>query len=150
MRHSLPYRPNVAALIRVGAETLACLRAEKPGWQCVQGGLEGDETPEEGIIREVCEELGVQPQDFAISYRSRYWRRYLFPPELTFREGKQHCGQEQLWFEVLLKRPEAVDLTQSTGEFTAVKLMPVATLLESYVHWKRLSFYDFCCELGLA
>jgi ADP-ribose pyrophosphatase YjhB (NUDIX family) len=40
-----------------------------PGiWQCVTGGLEGDEQVIDGILREVAEETGLAPADIEVFY----------------------------------------------------------------------------------
>lgn len=144
------YRPNVAALVRCGDQFIGCMRNKFPGWQCVQGGIdEDDQSPENAIIREMKEELGVDPEHIRITYRSRYWRRYEFIKQGAERPGN-FCGQEQLWFVVEISSFGAIDLKQAlSDEFTAVQPMDIGELVEKYVKWKHQPFYDFCRELRL-
>jgi 8-oxo-dGTP pyrophosphatase MutT (NUDIX family) len=148
--HGLPFRPNVAALVRVGDCFLACERASGEGWQCVQGGVEPtDGSLEEALRRELSEELGVDASRVEIARRSRFWRRYRFPPGASSSRKEKYQGQEQLWFLVHLPGIEAIKLEQSSGEFRSVKLVSIRELVDLFVHWKRPSILDFCRELDL-
>lgn len=90
------YRPNVAAILRnARGEILICERLGVDGaWQFPQGGIDGDETPEEALVREVWEEIGVKAEDFAIVERRGPYR-YLFGGGRTKRG---HHGKEQFYF----------------------------------------------------
>lgn len=142
------FRPNVAALVRCEGRILLCQRMDLGGWQTVQGGLEReDASPESAIVREMVEELGVEPGDVTLLRRSACWRRYRFPPHAV-RAGDGYVGQEQLWFEVALERLACVRLERSTGEFRAVKLGGADELVRLAVEWKRPVFLDFLREIG--
>jgi len=148
----LPYRANVAALLRVGDGHMfvACERSSGEGWQTVQGGVEpGDASMEDALLREVNEELGIERRDLHIEVRSRVWRRYRFPPNMLARAHNRHQGQEQLWFVARIPSLESIHLEKSGGEFRAVKSVSAAELVQLYVHWKRAVVADFCRELGL-
>src|SRR5262245_44797032 len=65
LRDSARYRVGVFAVIEIpedGAETryLLARRADIGWWNLVGGGLEYDETPEEGLAREAREEIGAE------------------------------------------------------------------------------------------
>ena len=148
----LPYRANVAALLRVGDGDMfvACERSSGEGWQTVQGGVEpGDATMEDALLREVNEELGIALPDLRIEVRSPVWRRYRFPPNMLARAHNRHQGQEQLWFVARIASLDCIRLDKSGGEFRAVKSVSAAELVQLYVHWKRAVVADFCRELGL-
>jgi 8-oxo-dGTP pyrophosphatase MutT (NUDIX family) len=154
---SLAFRNNVAALILVGEENpprvLACERAEGGGWQSVQGGVEpNDSDLEAAIVREIGEEIGVAPSDVTIEGRSRYWRRYRFPPEVVARWKRPthgHAGQEQMWFLARIASTEVADLSRSQGEFCSLRTLSPRELVDAYVLWKRACVLDFCMEMGL-
>lgn len=97
------YRPNVAALL-VNQEglLLICERAGMPGaWQFPQGGVDDGETAPEALRREVTEEVGYSPDDYAVE-ESKGGYRYDYPPEaLDFvraKRGVAYVGQEQCYF----------------------------------------------------
>lgn len=146
------FRPNVAALIRIGKQFLCCERSEPRGvWQTVQGGVEsGDESLEDALLRELREELGVNHAHVKILGQSRYWRRYVFPPEVAKKHPeRKNVGQEQMWFVVELPSLDCIDLKQSEGEFVEVKLVELEQFLGQIVAWKLPIVKDFCYEMGL-
>ncbi|MEA3208383.1 MAG: putative (di)nucleoside polyphosphate hydrolase [Chthoniobacter sp.] len=92
----MKYRANVAAILRnTAGQILICERLGVPdAWQFPQGGIDGDETPERALQRELWEEVGVMPADFRIvSRRGPY--RYVFG---NGRVKKGYHGKEQLYF----------------------------------------------------
>jgi putative (di)nucleoside polyphosphate hydrolase len=145
------FRANVAALIRVGEQYLACSRADYQTWQCVQGGIEtSDDSPRGAVIRELYEELGILPKDFSIMYQSKFWRRYFFTKQiLAKKKSEKNIGQEQLWFLIDLKSLDCIHLEKALGEFDKVSLVSIHELLKLYSPWKKSSFYDFCREMSL-
>lgn len=146
------FRPNVAALVRVGNKYLRCLRSKPVGvWQTVQGGIEStDASVRHALLRELNEELGVDPSLVTIVSQSRAWRRYVFPPEVrNSHPERQNLGQEQLWFLVELPSLESIDLGKSAGEFIKTELVELETLVEQFVAWKLPVVKDFCYEMGL-
>ena len=76
---------------------------EKDSWQFPQGGLDRTETAEEGLSRELHEELSLEPGDYAVEARHGPYR-YLFPPSRT-KQG--YRGQEQHYFRLRLLAPAA-------------------------------------------
>lgn len=146
------FRPNVAALVRIGDRYVCCERAEPRGvWQTVQGGVEeADASPEAALLREMSEELGVAPDAVRIVARSRCWRRYEFPPEVRLKHPERpNIGQEQLWFLVELSDLRSIDLNRAEGEFVRVELVELEQLLSQIVAWKLPIVKDFCYELGM-
>lgn len=73
-------------------------------WNGVSGWVEDGETPEQGIIREIKEEIGVyvKEDDLRISYRPKNWET----PSTVFItskwQGEAKCGEESIreikWF----------------------------------------------------
>ena len=113
-------RLNVAAIlvdpdgkILVGERT-----NEKDSWQFPQGGLDADETAEEGLPRELYEELSLEPGDYVVEDRHGPYR-YLFPPGRT-KHG--YHGQEQHYFRLRLLAPASkVNVHTPHPEFRAVR-----------------------------
>ena len=89
------YQQNVAGILRNrDGKILICERASIRGaWQFPQGGVDDGETPEQALVRELWEEIALDPGDFEIvGKRGGY--RYVFP------EGKKrgHDGKDQTYF----------------------------------------------------
>lgn len=57
--HDLLLLPGVTAIIRQGDRFLLARQRDTEQWSLIGGGIEPGETPDEAIIREVAEELGV-------------------------------------------------------------------------------------------
>lgn len=92
----MKYRANVAAILRNSAgQILICERLGVPGaWQFPQGGIDAGETPEQALVRELWEEIGVQPADVRLVRRCGPYR-YVFG---NGRMKKGFHGKEQLYF----------------------------------------------------
>ena len=146
---NLLFRPNVAALIKVGPQYLGCIRTDLSGIQCMQGGIEKGEFPEDALHRELFEELGLLKGTYSIEHASKIWRRYRWPSGIKFREGPQHLGQEQKWYLIEVPEFSSIDLQRSQGEFCDLKLLTVSDLIQNIVSWKKPILSDFCFELGL-
>ncbi len=88
------YRENVAAILRnARGEILICERLGMRGaWQFPQGGIDDGETPEQALVREVWEEIGVKAKDFTIVERRGPYR-YLYGKDRIKRgfHGKVQC-----------------------------------------------------------
>ena len=114
------YRPTVAAIVRNAAgEILVCERSDRPGaWQFPQGGVDGGESREEALVRELGEEISLNPGDIGIvSSKGPY--RYHYPSGFT-KDGC--CGTEQFYFLVDLKgRESTVNVATRHPEFHAAK-----------------------------
>ncbi len=114
------YRPNVAAIL---VDPVGCIlvgeRMNLPdSWQFPQGGLDPHESPEEGLPRELHEELSLEPADYAVEAKRGPYR-YLFPPGRT-KEG--YRGQEQHYFRLRLLAPATkVNVHTPCPEFRAVR-----------------------------
>lgn len=101
------FRANVAGILRDGqGQILICERLGVAGaWQFPQGGIDAGESPEQALVRELWEEIGVRPEHFRIvSSRGPY--RYLYG---NGRIKKGFHGKEQLYF-----------LCEFTGDDTAI------------------------------
>jgi len=112
------YRPNVAIVIlNEKGDVLWCRRKNRDGWQFPQGGIDSGESPEEAVIRETKEEVGLGPSDFNILYESKTWINYEVPKARRsnyFFQKKRFIGQSQKWFLAELKCDESlIDLNSA-------------------------------------
>lgn len=90
------YRANVAGILRnPRGRILICERLGVPdAWQFPQGGIDEGETPEQALVRELWEEVGVVAGDFAIVERRGPYR-YLYG---NGRIKRGFHGKEQHYF----------------------------------------------------
>ncbi len=94
------FRPNVGIILanQLG-QVLWAKRIGQDAWQFPQGGINGDESPEEAMFRELYEEVGLEPEDVRIVACTRGWLRYRLPRRLVRRDSRPLCiGQKQKWF----------------------------------------------------
>jgi putative (di)nucleoside polyphosphate hydrolase len=105
MRESLPYRPNVGAVLfnRDGlifvARRANFLNAEgeSGGWQLPQGGIDASEDPRKAVLRELAEEIGTGKAEIIGEYPE--WLTYELPDELLGKTlGGKYRGQRQRWY----------------------------------------------------
>jgi 8-oxo-dGTP pyrophosphatase MutT (NUDIX family) len=59
--HGLLLLPGVTAVIRDRDRFLVARQRNTERWSLIGGGIEPGETPQEAVVREVSEELGVSP-----------------------------------------------------------------------------------------
>ena len=120
------YRENVAAILRNRrGEILVCERLGVDGaWQFPQGGIDGDETPEEALVREVWEEIGVKAKDYAIVERRGPYR-YLYGGG---RIKRGHHGKVQYYFLCdFTGREDRIHVDTEHPEFQAFRWIAPAT-----------------------
>jgi putative (di)nucleoside polyphosphate hydrolase len=131
------YRPNVAAILqRQDGRILVGERHDIPGsWQFPQGGIHGNETPEEALRRELAEELSLSPECYRVCERRGPYR-YAFPPGRT-KEG--FGGQEQTYFLAQFLGPDhALRVETPDPEFRAIQwILPEEFKLEWLLESKR-------------
>jgi putative (di)nucleoside polyphosphate hydrolase len=104
------YRANVGIILanRRG-QVLWARRVGQDAWQFPQGGIKGNERPEQALYRELYEELGLEPGNVAVLARTRSWLRYTLPSRYIRRHCKPVCiGQKQMWFLLRLESREDV------------------------------------------
>ncbi len=102
---SLPYRPNVGAvLFDARGRVFVARRADLPnaegaagGWQLPQGGIDAGEDPRGAVLRELAEEIGTDRAEIIDEHPE--WLCYDLPAELLGRAlGGRYRGQRQRWF----------------------------------------------------
>ena len=93
------YRPNVGiVLLNRNNEVLWGRRKGEDSWQFPQGGIAGAEDPEEAMLRELNEELGLLPEHIEIIGKTSSWLYYDVPGVYNRGNNKFYRGQKQIWF----------------------------------------------------
>ena len=135
------FRPNVGIIVANPAgQVLWAKRVRQQAWQFPQGGIQRGETPEEAMIRELNEELGLGASDVDLVGCTSGWLRYRLPRQLIRRgRGRTCIGQRQKWFLLRLVGPESrvrFDLTEQP-EFDGWRWVNWWHPLEEVVEFKR-------------
>lgn len=114
----LRFRPNVAGIVQ-NAEGLILIaeRLDVPGaWQFPQGGVDPGETPHGAIIREMREEISLDPRHYEIVAQKGPYRYVLKEKKKGF------DGQEQQYFLLRYFGPEnGIDFRTAKPEFRAIR-----------------------------
>ena len=154
------YRPNVCAVLTDDARerVLVFRRVDGPlnehRWQFPQGGLDPGETPEQGLVRELREEIGTDRVE--ILRRLPAPIRYTYPPEvreLLANSGSRMArfqGQDQIWFLARLEvGADAIRFDTHTPEFDAFEWVSPAEALARVIPFKRESYRQALRAFGL-
>ena len=110
------YRPNAGIIIfNEEGKLLWCKRKSGDGWQFPQGGIDDGESPEEAIVRETYEEVGLKRNQIKIIKENDRWIKYDVPknkiPKYFSLKNRRFRGQTQKWF-----------LAEFTGEDSDINL----------------------------
>ncbi len=94
------FRPNVGIIIfNMEGQLLWAKRLGQDAWQFPQGGVQSHESPEEAALRELNEEVGLDPDDVEIIACTEKWLRYRLPKHLIRHNSHPICiGQKQKWY----------------------------------------------------
>ena len=136
----LPYRRGVGMFIINSAKTVFVgKRIDGKGntWQMPQGGIDGEETISEAVMRETKEETGII--NIEIIAESLNWYYYDLPESLVprFWEGK-YRGQKQKW--VLLRflgNDSEININQNPPEFLKWKWAEIGSLPRLVIPFKK-------------
>jgi putative (di)nucleoside polyphosphate hydrolase len=136
------YRPNVGlALFSKAGHVFVGRRINGRGayqWQMPQGGLDAGETPLQGALRELEEEIGVAAKLVEVLEETEDWLRYDFPPDLKKRLVGPYIGQKQKWFAFRFKGSDSdVRLDKHTPEFDAWRWARLEETPDLVVPFKR-------------
>lgn len=143
------YRPNVGIILVSGnREVLWAKRIGQEAWQFPQGGINGGESPEDALFRELNEELGLERAHVEIIGVTRDWLRYKLPTRFIRRRRGRICiGQKQKWFALRLLAAESLvrfDATQEP-EFDGWRWVNYWHPLTEVVDFKR-DVYDHALD----
>ncbi|MBS1174231.1 MAG: rppH [Burkholderiaceae bacterium] len=147
------YRPNVGIiLVNSRNQVFWGKRVREHAWQFPQGGISHGENPEQAMLRELYEEVGLLPEHVQIIGRTRNWLRYDVPNRWVRRDYRSHYkGQKQIWFLLrLVGRDHHVNLRASTHpEFDAWRWHDYWIPLEDVIEFKREVYKEALEELSL-
>lgn len=146
------YRPNVGIVI-IGEDDRLFWgrRVSRDGWQFPQGGIRTDETPEEAMLRELREEVGLEADHVEVMGATRGWLRYRLPDHLVRQGERPLClGQKQVWFLCrLLAEEQLVRLdTCQRPEFDRWRWVDYWYPASHVVHFKRRVYRQALEELA--
>ena len=142
------FRANVGAVIvNDDGEALALERSDVAGaWQLPQGGLDADEEPLDGVLREIHEETGIVREDLALLAEYPEWLSYELPPEMRSRRTGR--GQTQRWFLFRFSGDEAAIDPSAGDEFSAWRWMPLARLAQQTVSFRQPVYRRLAAEFA--
>jgi len=135
------YRPNVGIILcNAHNQVFWGKRVNQHAWQFPQGGINAGETPEQAMLRELEEEVGLLPEHVRVIGRTREWLRYDVPACWTRRDNRGlYRGQKQIWFLLRLTGRDCdVSLRASSHpEFDAWRWNEYWIPMDAVVDFKR-------------
>ncbi|MBN1451486.1 MAG: RNA pyrophosphohydrolase [Anaerolineales bacterium] len=131
------FRAGVGAIILNGnGKVLGLERKDIPGaWQLPQGGLDGNEAPEQAVRREIWEETGIEGSDLELLASTPRWLAYELPEEA--RSKKIGRGQVQRWFLFRFRGSDEAITLGDQKEFKAWKWIGMDELTSIVVSFKQ-------------
>ena len=130
----------VAVVRRPDGHVLAFERADVPGaWQLPQGGIEGDESPEQAAWRELEEETGLGPDDVRLVGEHDGWTVYQWPEGVPKKRGR--LGQAQRWF-FFEPRHDTIHPRPDGTEFRDWTWMRAEQLIAEVVAFRKRSYEE--------
>lgn len=143
---SLPYRPNVGAvLFNADGRVFVGRRRQHPtqeaapgGWQLPQGGIDEGEDPRLAVLRELAEEIGTDRAEIIGEHPE--WVQYDLPVEVIGTAlGGRYRGQRQRWFALRFTGVDAdIDLNaEAHPEFDTWRWAELSELPGLAVAFKR-------------
>lgn len=146
-REALPYRPcaGVMLLNRDGRVFVARrIDNRQEAWQMPQGGLDEGEDAQDGALRELQEETGIDPAKVEILARAPHELVYDLPDELLGKIWKgRYRGQRQIWFLARFTGNDGdIDIATEHPEFSHWKWADPHTLPAMIVPFKRKLYED--------
>lgn len=153
MKPSLPYRPAAAVmLLNSEDKVFVAQRIDNAldAWQMPQGGLDPDEDPQAGALRELEEETGISQHLVEILGRAPDVLLYDLPPELQGKIwGGKYRGQAQHWFIArFLGCDEDINLETAEPEFRAWKWADASELVDLIVPFKKTLYAQVVAAFG--
>ena len=146
------FRPNVGIILLNGHNQVFWgKRLRTHSWQFPQGGINHGESPEQAMLRELQEEIGLRQEHVRILARTRDWLRYEVPENFVRREARGHYrGQKQIWFLLrLVGRDCDLDLRATDHpEFDAWRWNDYWVPLELVIEFKRDVYQRALTELA--
>lgn len=149
----LPYRPAVGVmLLNADGKVFVGQRLDNQldAWQMPQGGLDKGERAEDGALRELEEETGIDPSLVDVVACASRTLDYDLPQELARKVwGGKYRGQRQTWFLCRFLGTDAdVRINTAEPEFRAWKWAEPADLPAMIVPFKRALYAAVLEEFG--
>jgi len=117
---SLPLRPNVCMLVYNDQYRL--FLGERHGeigvWQLPQGGVEGKNTSEESVLRELEEELGAKKDKFQIVKQLQSKHEYDWEEPPDYAKGKWRGQSQTFWVVKFHGQDSDINLETEHPEFS--------------------------------
>lgn len=144
------YRPcvgivllNAAGLVFMGQRRDSQLEA----WQMPQGGIDGDETPEQAAFRELMEETGINTAEMIAEVPG--WHSYDLPLEWQGKLwGGGYVGQRQKWLVLrFLGQDSEINIMTDEPEFRDWRWVPLAEVTALIVPFKRELYMNIISEV---
>ena len=136
------YRRNVAVVILSAEYPDKCefflgkCVGARDRWQFPQGGIDGHETPEQALLRELAEEIGCN--DVEVLGEFPHWITYDFPKFKRSQKRYPFDGQTQKYFLVRLKDDAKIDLNAfSEPEFDDYAFVEYNEVFKKASYYKR-------------
>ncbi len=106
-------------------------------WQMPQGGIDGGETPQQAMWREMMEEVGTNKAE--IIHEINEWLFYDLPEHLATKLwGGRYKGQMQKWFALRFTGEDKdINIVTEIPEFVSWKWADVNSLPDMIVPFKR-------------
>lgn len=146
------FRPNVGIiLLNRHNQVFWGRRIRSNSWQFPQGGIDQGEAPEQAMLRELNEEIGLLPHHVRIVARTERWLRYEVPNRyIRFDARGIYRGQKQLWFLLQLLGQDSDMNLRSTDhpEFDAWRWSDYWTPLNGVIEFKRNVYKHALNELS--
>lgn len=141
--NDLPYRPNVCILLfNREKKLLLGERSRSPGiWQFPQGGVEFDHSIEDNVLREIEEELGIQPTQVEIVGCLKARNRYDFDPVPDYAQGIWRGQDQTYWVVRFIGEDSQINVATTEPEFSAWGWYTESEVRER-AEPKRMSGYD--------
>jgi putative (di)nucleoside polyphosphate hydrolase len=146
------FRPNVGiVLLNTRNQVFWGKRLRTHSWQFPQGGIKHGESPEQAMLRELHEEVGLLPEHVQIMGRTRDWLRYEVPEHFIRKDARGHYrGQKQIWFLLrLVGRDSDMNLRATDHpEFDAWRWNDYWVPLDMVIEFKRGVYERALVELS--
>lgn len=146
-------RPNVGVVlvnkdkqVFVGRRPRRKDQDEDTFWQMPQGGIDGKEAPEDAAKRELCEEVGVPPDEVEILAVSKNWYSYDIPPEF---QKRHFSAQTQKWFLMQYLGPDThINVNQPKPEFCEWKWVEFKKVPKLVIEFKKEIYKQVFKDFG--
>jgi len=146
------FRPNVGIiLLNRHNQVFWGRRIRSNSWQFPQGGIDSGEDPEQAMLRELNEEIGLLPHHVRILARTHDWLRYEVPDRyVRFEARGVYRGQKQLWFLLQLLGQDSDMNLRATDhpEFDAWRWNDYWVPLNGVIEFKRNVYKNALNELA--